>query len=1036
MRWGRHEGRLRELAGAWREGRSREALLALAQHFPDGSPQAATRELIERLSLPASQNAADNEPLEPTASRRELRDLAAFQKADDLDHAACLERVQGMVDRAERHPALGWLATESRVLLASLDDDSPLQVAILGSFSTGKSSLVNAILGSEVLPTGLVPVTASLTVISWGERAGATIVFQDGERRSLELEQLGEFTDQRSEDGADLREVDRVEVQVPVELLKRITLYDTPGFNSGYALHELVTERVISRADAVLWVFDVSQLGSEVERQEIEHIRRSTGKAVALVNKIDTIRRPRYKRKPEAWLAKIGEILDEVRDGSPFGKLIDHWVPVSAKWIVQEHEQGGMERIVDVLAQFEERKEQIKAEARLRHLREAARRAIALEQLQDNEESEGLAEREAWLGDGHRWAAELRSDWRDEIRLARRQRVPDPPQSPADSRGSRGVAGRLLPELSRGFAGEPASAEDAWRGAALEAWSALDGLSAVLAAGKRFGPVWETALLRARDLEAREPQPARRWREPCKVASQQRADSLTELLLAGDTVLESSVDSWIDGGPPRPVSDAPSPSGHWQPPGLEPATDLEALLERLPCSRLLVSRIAQERELRLVRSASRQIFVKPAERWAVPLGFLRSRGPLEVPPDPKLIEQARQFEERCFHALPKRQQKHDEVGRCRESWRGSSGAVQGRPRLPDSSDENLPRRVRKLFTAARPGLEASVGGSLPDHVGELKRRSWRVLGRVALWSALLCFLGSFAHVEVKEWLDFDVTKPEDRASLAVAALERVGVSVTQLPDLPDLPDLQDLPEVGGFGAWVDESWSRLVEAFEGAISAPPEAPVPLDEPEPEALEEPVSPRAKLEAACDRGDPSSCAELGRLLLTGSAGAGADDSTAEALLAKACRLGEDDGPCIQAGVLARAQGDSPGREEAIDLFSLACDRGAIDGCVQAAESHLEPGGDEASTSRACAMLVTACEASHRGACKRLAALMSEGQGRHCPDAALEALRIACVGEQDEVCWTVAQGLGCLNDASGADCWVVMQQACASGVVEACG
>ena len=117
-------------------------------------------------------------------------------------------------------------------------------------------------------------------------------------------------------------------------------------------------------------------------------------------------------------------------------------------------------------------------------------------------------------------------------------------------------------------------------------------------------------------------------------------------------------------------------------------------------------------------------------------------------------------------------------------------------------------------------------------------------------------------------------------------------------------------------------------------------------------------------------------------------------------------------------------------------MACDRGSIDGCVQAAECHLGPGSDEVSKGEACALLVTGCEASHRGACLRLAALVSEDGARRCGDAALEALRIACLSGQDGVCWPVAQGLNCLQDASGSDCWVVMQRACGGGVVEACG
>ena len=229
----------------------------------------------------------------------------------------------------------------------------------------------------------------------------------------------------------------------------------------------------------------------------------------------------------------------------------------------------------------------------------------------------------------------------------------------------------------------------------------------------------------------------------------------------------------------------------------------------------------------------------------------------------------------------------------------------------------------------------------------------------------------------------------------------------------------------------------MAEAIEGFT----EDGIPASEPVPEgelpALDEPqVSPREKLETECHQGEPSSCASLGRLLLTGGEGFQADVRSAERVLAKACRLGDDDGPCVQAGVLAKARKDGRGREEAFDLFTLACDRGSIDGCVQAADTHLMEGVSRSSTTEACALLVTGCEASHRGACERLGALVTGRDAGQCPDAAIESLRIACQGGQDDVCWPVAQGMGCTQGATGSDCWLVMQRACEGGVVEACG
>jgi GTPase Era involved in 16S rRNA processing len=1032
VRW--FEGReLRQLAGDWQQGRRRVALDALATRFPDDSPQAATRDLIAKLEGHERKTRADPEALTAAMARRELRDLSAFHKVDQLDEGACLEHVRTTVEHAEHHPALRWLASEGRELLASTEEETPLKVAILGSFSTGKSSLVNAVLGSEVLPTGLVPVTASLTVIRWGKEAAATIVFHDGERRQIPLDELVEFTDQRVDEGAAAREVDRVEVAVPVPFLQRITLYDTPGFDSGFELHELVTERVINQADAVLWVFDITKLGSEVERQEIAHIRRATGKAVALVNKIDKFERRRYERKPERWQKKLQGVLDEVREQTEFGKLIDHWVPVSAHWIDQQHTQGGVERLEAVLDQFQERKEQIQAEARLRHLREAARRGLALAQIVVREEQSEQADRDAWVEKCRRWAAELRADWQDEIRLARRRPVPPPPQCSGEPRSGRRLARDLIPQLTKGFGNGGSTGVYEWRGQALEAWSALDGLAAVLAAGDRFGAVWETALLRARDLESKEPKPVCRWRVPAKRRPGERSGSLVDLLLIGDGALERGVDAWLEGDTSEPDVHSPGPSGHWSEPGLEPSDGIEGLLGCVPCSQELISEVWHRRELRLVQRASRQLFVRPVERWAAVLGFLRPRGPLELAVDPKTIQRMQQVEQDLFESLPKRTRKHAAVERVRKAWR-TAGRSRTPPPLPDAEDTSLPGRVRRLFTGLRPGLEAAIEWRLQGHVSHLQRRSWWALGRVTVWASLLCFLGAFAHVEAKEWLDFDVARAEDRRVLAMAAVDRMGAGEWTFPELPDLPDL---PEDGALAGWFEGAWARMAEALDEFSDAGDLAPVLVEDDDPPTLDEQVmSPLEKLESECNQGEPSSCASLGRLFLTGGDGFEADDRSAERVLAKACRLGDDDGPCIQAGVLAKAREDGHGRVEAIDLFTLACDRGSIDGCVQAADTHLMEGGSRSSTAEACTLLATGCESSHRGACERLGVLVTGRDAGQCPDAAIESLRIACLGGQDDVCWPVAQGMGCTQGVTGSDCWLVMQRACEGGVLEACG
>jgi GTPase SAR1 family protein len=64
-------------------------------------------------------------------------------------------------------------------------DEGLLRVAVLGQFKRGKSTLLNALLGAPVLPTGVTPVTAIPTFIKAGPKAAARITFKDGKEPRL-----------------------------------------------------------------------------------------------------------------------------------------------------------------------------------------------------------------------------------------------------------------------------------------------------------------------------------------------------------------------------------------------------------------------------------------------------------------------------------------------------------------------------------------------------------------------------------------------------------------------------------------------------------------------------------------------------------------------------------------------------------------------------------------------------------------------------------------------------------------------------------
>jgi ribosome biogenesis GTPase A len=87
-----------------------------------------------------------------------------------MDGASRLLRLAGLAQELEAEP----VAEEARELAARVSEGR-FYVACIGQFKRGKSTLLNALVGHEVVPTGFVPVTAVPTVIRFGDELRARV---------------------------------------------------------------------------------------------------------------------------------------------------------------------------------------------------------------------------------------------------------------------------------------------------------------------------------------------------------------------------------------------------------------------------------------------------------------------------------------------------------------------------------------------------------------------------------------------------------------------------------------------------------------------------------------------------------------------------------------------------------------------------------------------------------------------------------------------------------------------------------------------
>ncbi|KAL2649181.1 hypothetical protein R1flu_017309 [Riccia fluitans] len=143
--------------------------------------------------------------------------------------------------------------------------DELFLLVIVGEFNSGKSSVINALLGQRFLKEGVLPTTNEITLLR-----------HSGEGRE------GEERSEKHPDGHFLR-------FLPAELLKQMNLVDTPGTNVILQRQQRLTEEFVPRADLVLFVLSVDRPLTESEVTFLRYIRQWGKKIIFILNKSDVL---------------------------------------------------------------------------------------------------------------------------------------------------------------------------------------------------------------------------------------------------------------------------------------------------------------------------------------------------------------------------------------------------------------------------------------------------------------------------------------------------------------------------------------------------------------------------------------------------------------------------------------------------------------------------------------------------------------------------------------------------------------------------
>ena len=186
----------------------------------------------------------------------------------------------------------------------------PLMLMVMGSFSTGKSSFINALVGEEIAAVEAKPTTAVVTKLCYGAQDKLLLHFRDGSIKPATPKEFNRMTavNDEAQLNAIHEKLDYVERQMPIDILKQISIIDSPGLNDVAEKHSEATERFVNKADTVLWMFSTVQLGTREEMAAMDKLTPRL-KPIAVVNKMDLI--DEEEDDPQEILANAKKMLQD-----------------------------------------------------------------------------------------------------------------------------------------------------------------------------------------------------------------------------------------------------------------------------------------------------------------------------------------------------------------------------------------------------------------------------------------------------------------------------------------------------------------------------------------------------------------------------------------------------------------------------------------------------------------------------------------------------------------------------------------------------
>ena len=158
-------------------------------------------------------------------------------------------------------------------------------IGLVGANGEGKSTFLNALLGKNILPSGITPITAKICHIVYGQDYALEIHYKNGNTATKTLSYLNEVSEVQN------AKIAFYKLYAPLELLKKISFLDTPGFNSQNQSDTDTTNSILESVDGIIWLTLIDNVGKHSEKEIIlSHIKRYASKSLCVLNQKDRLK--------------------------------------------------------------------------------------------------------------------------------------------------------------------------------------------------------------------------------------------------------------------------------------------------------------------------------------------------------------------------------------------------------------------------------------------------------------------------------------------------------------------------------------------------------------------------------------------------------------------------------------------------------------------------------------------------------------------------------------------------------------------------